>query len=241
MFPRGRERGAANAGWQRKWAGIDAAVNEVHLEVIGILYSGIAILAGDGVDARGLPIQRSVGRPTERVAHRVTTPDGDKETSEVLHRTADNGAVLDVAVGPPLAVGPGRWEWTIRTVRGSAHHRNYQQREPSVDRVRTSDACRTAASHFFGDSQRRAELSGQESGSLCTSPYLVPLNGPVNLNGSYLNAQFPQVDVNSHDQFLAVPMTNVLYPDDGNTARFRHPITHDADDDLRRFVAVVFL
>jgi hypothetical protein len=193
-------------------------ISRVHLEVIAILFPVFAILAAVGWHTR--PQSNGFSAVPANVLLIVRTPDGDKGASEVLHRTADNGAVLDVTVGPPLAVGA----WTVEI----DHPDGAQLCTPSqlpddvnpgltVSGPPTPVAPQrlTSLGTPNGVPSYQVKSRGPLYVSLCWSS-----NGPVNLNGSYLNAQFPQVDVNSHDQFLAVPMTNVLYPDDGNTADF---------------------
>jgi hypothetical protein len=61
-------------------------------------------------------------------------------------------------------------------------------------------------------------------------------DGPVNLNGSYLSAQFPDVDAhsNSQDRYVEVPVTLLLSADGGNTADYviqspSTPTTFSAD------------
>ena len=91
---------------QRKWAAFDLH-QSVRLEVIAILFPVFATLAAVGWHTR--PQSNGFSAVPANVLLIVRTPDGDKGASEVLHRTADNGAVLDVTVGPPLAVGA----WTV--------------------------------------------------------------------------------------------------------------------------------
>jgi hypothetical protein len=150
----------------------------------------------------------------------VYTPDGNNGASEVLHRTADNGAVLDITVGPP---GPmGAWTMDIDNPNGAQLCTPSDlPDEPSLGLALSGPPTPLAPQRLTPFGTRSGGPSDQIKSqgplyvSLCWSS-----QGPVSLNGSYLNAQFPQLDVNSHDRFLAVPMTNELYPNDGDTADF---------------------
>jgi hypothetical protein len=193
-------------------------VSRVHLEVIAILLPIFVILVIVGWDTR--PQSSGFAAVPTNVLVNVYTPNGSGGGSEVLHRTTDNGAVLDLSVGPPQPVGA--WKVEID--------------DPDGARLCTPSELPDDSSPGLTLSGRPTALAPQRLTSLGThdgvasyqiksrGPLYVSLcwssHGPVNLNGSYLSAQFPQVDVNSHSRFVAVPMTDVLYPQDGNTADF---------------------
>jgi hypothetical protein len=193
-------------------------MSRVHLEVIAILVPIFVILVVVGWITR--PQSNGFSAVPTNMLVIVSTADGNKGGSEVLHRTADNGAVLDVTVGPP---GPaGAWTVVIDNPHGAQLCTPSELPDEASPGLTVSGPPTrivpqrlTALGTPHGVPSYQVKSRGPLYVSLCWSS-----NGPVNLNGSYLNAQFPQVDVNSHDQFLAVPMMNVLYPDDGNTADF---------------------
>jgi hypothetical protein len=155
---------------------------------------------------------------------------------EVLHRTADNGAVLDINADSPVSAGA----WTVGLD------------NPDGARLCTPSELPENATPGLVLSGPPTPVAPQRLTSLGTSlgvpsyevkskgPMFVRLcwssDGPVNLNGSYLSAQFPDVDAhsNSQDRYVEVPVTLLLSADGGNTADYviqspSTPTTFSAD------------
>jgi hypothetical protein len=193
-------------------------ISRIHLEVIAILLPIFVVLVAFGWITR--PQSNGFSGVPANMVVIAYTPGANQGASEVLHRTADNGAVLDITVGPP---GPmGAWTVDIESPNGAQLCTPSDlPAEGSPGLIFSGPPTRLAPQHLtslgtrYGVPSYQVKSRGPLYISLCWSSH-----GPVNLNGSFLNAQFPQLDVNSHNQFLAVRMTNVLYPDDGDTADF---------------------
>jgi hypothetical protein len=190
-------------------------IGRVHLEVIAILLPILVILVVIGWSTR--PQSKGFPAVPTNMLVTVEAPDGISGVSEVLHRTADNGAVLNITVGPP-------WSKDVWTV-GIDNLDGAHLCTPSVlpDQV-TPGLSELGPTHVApqrlvslgtssGVPRYEVKSRGPMSVWLCWSS-----NGPVNLNGPYLSAQFPEV--NALDPPTVVPMTYELYADDGNTADY---------------------
>jgi hypothetical protein len=208
-------------------------IGRVHLEVLAILLPVSVILVALGWSMR----PQSTGFPAVPQNVLVTlNASGINGGSEVLHRTADNGAVLDVTADPASSAG----DWTV----GIDNLDGARLCTPSElpDNVTPGLAVsgrptRVAPQHLtslgtsLGVPRYEVKSKGPMFVSLCWSS-----DGPVNLNGSYLSAQFPDVDAhsNSQNRYVEVPLTLALYADSGNTADYAiqsrsTPTTFSAD------------
>ena len=193
-------------------------IGRVHLEVIAILLPIFVVLVAIGWTMR--PQSTGFSALPDNMLITLTSPSAVNGFSEVLHRTVDNGAVLDIAAGDLSVSGPS-WSVGIYDLDGA------RLCTPSV----LPEGVEPDFS-FLGPPERVPPQHLSEPNSLgykvvkSSGPMFVQLcwlsNGPVQLNGPYLNAQFPSVDARSNSQngFIDVPTTVVLYPNAGNTADY---------------------
>jgi hypothetical protein len=194
-------------------------IGRVHLEVIAILLPVFVILVALGWVTR----PQSTGFSTVPDNVLVTlNANGINGVSEVLHRTADNGAVLDITADPPWSAGA--WTVGIDNLDGARLCTPSELPDNVIPGLTVSGPPTAVAPQrltslgtSLGVPSYEVKSKGPMSVWLCWSS-----NGPVNLNGSYLSAQFPTVDAhsNSQNRYVQVPMTLVLYADGGNTADY---------------------
>ena len=193
-------------------------ISRVHLEVIAVLLPIFVIFVAIGWVTR--PQSNGFPAVPENMLVTVRAANGVPGVNEVLHRTADNGAVLNITMDPPSSAGT----WTV----GIDNLDGARLCTPSTlpDNVtpglvlsgpptRIVPQRLTFVGTSTGVPSYEVESRGPLSVWLCWSS-----DGPVNLNGPYLSAQFPEVDANDHNQHVAVPMTRELYADGGNTADY---------------------
>jgi hypothetical protein len=193
-------------------------VSRVHLEVIAILLPIFVVLVAVGWFT--LPQSTGFSALPDNMVITLTSPSAVNGFSEVLHRTDDNGAVLDIAAGQLSLSGPS-WSVGIYDLEGA------RLCTPSVLPVGVEPDLsvlgppeRVPPQHLSKPDSHGYNLvrsSGPMFVQFCWSS-----NGPAQLNGPYLNAQFPSVDArsNSRSGFIAVRTTAVLYPNAGNTADY---------------------
>lgn len=208
-------------------------IGRVHLEVIAILLPVFVILVALGWVTR----PQSTGFSTVPDNVLVTlNANGINGVSEVLHRTADNGAVLDITADPPWSAGA--WTVGIDNLDGARLCTPSELPNNVIPGLALSGRPTPVAPQrltYLGTSvgvpSYAVKSKGPMSVRLCW-----PSDGPVNLNGSYLSAQFPDVDAhsNSQNRYVEVPMTLVLYAGGGNTADYAiqsrsTPTTFSAD------------
>lgn len=194
-------------------------IGRIHLEVIAILLPVFVILLALGWSIR--PQSTGFSAVPENVLVTLSA-NGINGVSEVLHRTADNGAVLDITADPPWSAG----SWTVRIDNLDGARLCTPSELP--DNVTPGLALLgpptpvapqrlTSLGTSLGVPSYEVKSKGPMSVALCWSS-----DGPVNLNGPYLSAQFPDVDAhsNSQNRYVEVPMTLVLNADSGNTADY---------------------
>ena len=136
-------------------------ISRIHLEVIAILLPIFVVLVAVGWNTR--PQSNGFSGVPAKHGGDCVHAGSDQGASEVLHRTADNGAVLDITVGPP---GPmGAWTVDIDSPNGAQLCTPSDlpaEASPGLIFSGRPHVSRRSVS-FLWDTRRRAELSGQES------------------------------------------------------------------------------
>jgi hypothetical protein len=190
-------------------------IGRVHLEVIAILLPIFLILVVVGWSMRPQSTGFSAV-PTDALLT-VQSADVVNGVSEMLYRTANNGAMLEVTVGAPWS--EGAWSVEFYDLRGARLCTPSKLSEDTPDFSLLGPPIRVPPQHLKPAPQgyEVVNSTGPPSVWLCWSS-----NGPVQLNGPYLSAQFPGVaaESSSRGPFVDAPTTSVLYPNAGNTADF---------------------
>jgi hypothetical protein len=193
-------------------------IGRIHLEVIAVLLPILVVLVAIGWFT--LPQSTGFSALPDNMMVILTSPSVVNGFSEEIHRTVDNGAVLDIAASDLSLSGPS-WSVGIYDLDGA------RLCTPSVlpesiepDLTFGGPPERVPPQHLSKPNKLGYKVvkgAGPLFVQLCWSS-----NGPAQLNGPYLSAQFPSVDArpNSQNGFMDVPTTLVLYPNAGNTADF---------------------
>jgi hypothetical protein len=186
--------------------------------MVVVLVVILAVLVGVGWSLR----PQSSGFPTvpENVSLQAEA-NGVRTVSEALHRTADNGAVLEVNVENALGTMSGPWTLVIGNLGGGkiCTPLRFTVGGNGGGAIATELLAPYRIVHppntYIGDGPPKVLTDVTSHGNfyvrMCWSS-----NAPVSLNGSYLSAQFPPVSSSSG----SVSVNRVLDPAAGDTANF---------------------
>jgi len=191
-------------------------IDRLHVPLIIALFVIVVVISIVGWAWR----PRSGGFPSVEGPEQVEiTQNGTNSYTEVLQRTADNGATLTIqAIAASGDVPSGSWTVSVWDP-GSA-----TLCTPGSVVTEGGGAVFTVRHQTF--TPYEGPLTGGSGPTptikdvVSTGPLYVRLcweaHGPVGLNGAYLNAQFADISANGR----SVALTSELYPDGGNTANY---------------------